>query len=126
MNSELIIKKCNKCGAVVKVLDDCNCPCGFECCGEKMETLLPNTVEAAVEKHIPTYEKVDDHIMIKINHVMEEEHYIEWISLICEHEQWTLRLEPNFPTAEAKFPYIPGSTIYGYCNKHGLWKTEVE
>ena len=33
---DLIIKKCMSCGAVVKVIEDCNCPCGIECCGEKM------------------------------------------------------------------------------------------
>ena len=27
--------------------------------------------------------------------------------------------------AVAKFPYVPGSTLYSYCNKHGLWKTDV-
>ena len=28
---DLIIKKCMSCGAVVKVIEDCNCPCGIEC-----------------------------------------------------------------------------------------------
>lgn len=23
---------------------------------------------------------------------------------------------------ETRFPYIPGSVLYAYCNKHGLWK----
>ena len=27
---------------------------------------------------------------------------------------------------ETRFPYIKGSTIYAYCNLHGLWKTNVE
>ena len=126
MNNELIIKKCKQCGAIVKVLNDCNCPCGFECCGEKMETLMPNSVDASAEKHVPTYERDGDYINVKVNHVMEEEHYIQWIALVVEHEEFVLRLEPTFPAAEAKFPYIPGSTIYEYCNKHGLWKTDVE
>ncbi len=126
MNNDIIVKKCPKCGAVVRVLDECNCACGFECCGEKMETLVPNSVDAAAEKHVPTYERDGDFIQVKVNHVMEEGHYIEWISLVFEHEELTLRLEPSFPSAEAKFPYIPGSTIYEYCSKHGLWKKDVE
>jgi len=44
-----------------------------------MEDIIPNTVECAVEKHIPTYDKVEDEIFVKVNHVMEKDHYIEWI-----------------------------------------------
>ena len=28
--------------------------------------------------------------------------------------------------AKVTFKYIPGSTLYAYCNKHGLWKKDVE
>ena len=129
VENDLIIKKCKKCKkcrATVQVLDDCNCPCGFECCGEKMETVIPNSVDASAEKHVPTYERDGDYINVKVNHVMEKNHYIERISLVMEHEQFTLKLGPNFPPAEAKFPYISGPTIYEYCSQHGLWKKDVE
>ena len=106
MNNDLILKKCNMCGALIKVLKECECKCDFECCGEKMELVVPNSVEASAEKHLPTYEKKDDWIYVKVNHVREEEHFIEYISLVFEHEELTLRLEPHFPSAEAKFPYI--------------------
>ena len=53
---ELVIKKCTHCGAIVKVIKDCNCKEGIQCCGEEMKTLVPNSVDAAVEKHVPTYE----------------------------------------------------------------------
>ena len=34
---EYIVKKCLKCGAVVRVIEDCNCDnCSFICCGEYM------------------------------------------------------------------------------------------
>ena len=123
MNNELIIKKCSRCGALIKILNGVNS--NIECCGTTMETQIPNSVDASVEKHVPTYEIDGEYINVKINHVMENEHYIEWISLVIGHEEWTLKLLPGQP-AEAKFPYVPGSTIYGYCNKHGLWKKDVE
>lgn len=122
---EITIKKCIKCGAVVKVLEDCNCPCGIECCNEKMITLKPNSVDAAVEKHVPTYEIKDGKIFVRVNHVMEEDHYIEWISIVFDKKEVTTYLKPgDEPVAHCK--YVPGSTIYAYCNKHALWKTEVE
>ena len=126
MRNELIIKKCKSCGATVKVIEDCNCAgCGIVCCNEQMEKLVPNSVDAAVEKHVPTYEKIEDEILVKVNHVMEKEHYIEWISLVKENKEITVKLYPE-QDAEVRFPYIAGSTIYAYCNKHGLWKNEVE
>lgn len=126
MKNELVIKKCNKCGAIVKVIEDCNCEgCGIVCCGEPMQVMVPNSVDAAVEKHVPTYEVVDDELVVKVNHVMEKEHFIEWITLVKENKEYTVKLYPE-QNAEARFPYLKGATLYAYCNKHGLWKAEVE
>ena len=126
MKNELIIKKCKSCNAMVKVLEDCNCGnCGIRCCNEEMQVLIPNSVDAAVEKHVPTYEKVEDEIVVRVNHVMEKEHFIEWIELVAENKEYFIQLYPE-QDAEVRFKYIPGSTIYAYCNKHGLWKKDVE
>ena len=123
---ELVIKKCKKCGAMVRVIEDCTCDnCGIRCCGEEMEKLIPNSVDAAIEKHVPTYERVEDEIYVKVNHVMEKEHFIEWVALVSEDKECFKVLYPE-QDAECRFKYIPGSTIYAYCNKHGLWKKEVE
>ena len=123
---ELVIKKCKSCGATVKVIEDCNCKdCGIICCGEKMEVLVPNSVDAAIEKHVPTYEVKDGKIFVTVNHVMEEEHYIEWICMVSDKKECTVYLNPG-EEAKAHFKYIPGSTIYAYCNRHGLWKKNVE
>lgn len=126
MKNELIIKKCKSCGAIVRVIEDCTCEnCGISCCGEAMEVLVPNSVDAAVEKHVPTFEKVEDEIFVKVNHVMEKEHFIEWISLVADNKEYFVKLYPE-QNAECRFPYITGSVLYAYCNKHGLWKKDVE
>ena len=66
MKNELIIKKCLKCGALVEVINDCTCDeCGITCCGEPMVKLISNSVDASFEKHIPTFEYVDDEILVK-------------------------------------------------------------
>lgn len=125
MRNQLVIKKCKSCGAMIKIIQDCNCEnCGIKCCAEEMETLIPNSVEASIEKHVPTYEKFEDEILVKVNHVMEKEHFIEWIALVKENKEEMIHLYPE-QNAEVRFEYIPGSTIYAYCNQHGLWKTEV-
>ena len=55
---------------------------------------------------------------------MEKDHYIEWIAQVSENRTTRVRLYPEQST-ETRFPYIPRSTIYAYCNKHGLWMKEV-
>ncbi len=124
---ELLIKKCNKCSSTVRVLKDCDCEgdCGIRCCGEKMSDLKANSVDAAFEKHVPTYEIKGDLVEVKVNHVMEPDHYIEWISAVYENEECTKYLKPG-EDACATFKYVEGMTLYSYCNKHLLWKTEVK
>ena len=126
MKNKLLIKKCLKCGALIEVLQDCTCEdhC-LKCCGEEMVTLTPNSVDAAIEKHVPSYERVEDEIFVKVNHVMEKEHYIEWVALVKDNMVSKVKLYPE-QNAECRFKYIPGSTLYAYCNKHLLWKAEVE
>ena len=121
---ELKLKKCLNCGAMIKVIEDCHCACNFICCDEKMTDIKPNTEEAAVEKHLPTYEVKDDKIEVQVNHVMDADHYIEWISFVSENREETVYLEPGMD-AKAVFLYQKG-TLYSYCNKHGLWSEAVK
>ena len=74
---ELVLRKCNKCNALVKVVEDCNCKCGLVCCGEEMHVVKANNSDGAFEKHVPTYTIDGDKIIVEVNHVMEEDHYIE-------------------------------------------------
>ncbi|MBR3133198.1 MAG: hypothetical protein IKG42_03915 [Clostridia bacterium] len=127
MSKEVVIKKCMKCGATVRVLEDCSCEdCGIKCCGEQMQVLTPNSVDAAVEKHVPTYEVKDGKIFVKVNHVMDDDHFIEWISIVYKEKEVIRYFNPG-ENAETSFcTYEPGAVLYSYCNKHGLWKTEIK
>ena len=126
MKKELVIKKCSKCQALIEVVKDCTCNnCNIKCCGEEMIELVPNSVDAAFEKHVPNYEAIDNHIIVKVNHVMEKEHFIEWIAMSSDNKIIKKFLLPN-EKASVVFPYIKGSIIYSFCNKHGLWSKEVE
>lgn len=98
------------------------------CCGRHMEELVANTTDAATEKHVPTYEKVGDEIVVRVGeveHPMEKDHYIMWIAQVTDNRTTRVSLYPEQST-ETTFPYIPGSTLYAYCNKHSLWKAEVK
>ena len=123
---EYIVKKCMKCGALVRVMDNCTCSdCGITCCGEPMTRLKTNDTDAAVEKHIPYYEKKEGKVYVTVNHVMNEDHYIEWISFVYDNIEITTYLTPG-KSAIAHGKYVKGMKVYAYCNKHGLWVKEVE
>lgn len=121
---ELMLKKCSSCGALVKVLKDCHCACNFECCGTKMVDVVANSEDASFEKHVPNYEKDNGKLKVYVNHVMEEEHYIEWICLVTDNKEEYHYLEPGIE-ATVTFNDVNYGTLYAYCNKHGLWKKEI-
>ena len=123
MSRNFIVKKCKKCGEVIKIFGEKDLD--LECCGEKMFTLISNSVDAAIEKHVPTYEVQGDKVLVKVNHVMEDEHYIDWVVMVSDEKECIKYFKPG-EIAETHFKYIPGSVLYAYCNKHGLWKKEVE
>ena len=126
MQSKFVMKRCAQCGATIEVLKDCTCSdCGIVCCGEEMQTLTPNSVDASFEKHLPTYEVVGSYIVVTVPHVMEDEHYIEFVGLNSDKINAKKYFKPG-EVAKAVFPYVKGSQIYAYCNKHGLWETEVK
>ena len=103
-----MLKRCNKCGVLVKVLNECNCDnCGILCCG------------------VPEYQIDGENINVRVNHVMDEDHYIEWISYVYDKNEQIVYLVPGDEPI-ATFKYVKGATIYSYCNKHCLWAKEVE
>ena len=118
--------KCQKCGNIIGLIEgDMD---KITCCGKPMEELLANVTDAATEKHVPIYEKDGNEIVVKVGeveHPMLKEHYIMWIAQVTENRTTRVRLNPE-ELAEARFPYIPGSILYAYCNTHGLWKTTIE
>ncbi len=114
--------KCNKCGKVLfsKEL--------LECCGASMEMLVPNVVEASLEKHLPSYEIIDSKVKVKIGeiyHPMSEEHYIVFVAKVLGDNVEFHYFNSN-DVPECEFLYEKGMGIYSYCNIHGLWMVSLD
>lgn len=45
---------CEPCGNLVAMVKNAGVP--VVCCGQKMTEIVPGTTDAALEKHIPTYQ----------------------------------------------------------------------
>ena len=93
------------------------------CCGKILEELKPHTIDASFEKHVPQYKKVGEKVEIFVNHVMEEDHYIEWILVDYGNRQVIQHFKPG-EEAKVTVDFQEQMKAYSYCNKHSLWVNE--
>ena len=76
---------CKHCGNLIGLIDNKGVP--MVCCGEEMTELIPNTVEASVEKHLPVVTVLGNKIEVEIGsipHPMEETHHIDFVYVETE------------------------------------------
>ena len=118
---------CRHCGNMIAFVKNTGVP--VMCCGEKMQELVPNTADAAQEKHVPVIEMDQSRIVVRIGsvpHPMAEEHYIEWICLHTAQGNQRKCLKPG-DKPEACFTICDGDRVIAaqaYCNLHGLWRKD--
>lgn len=117
---------CKHCGNLVGIIESSGAP--MICCGEKMTELVPNTVEASAEKHLPVIEVSGSKVTVKVGsvpHPMTPEHHIAWIFVQTqEGGQRKCLAADGEPKAEfALTASDKPVAAYAYCNLHGLWKT---
>lgn len=118
--------KCAHCGNVIVKVVDSKVP--VVCCGQKMEELVANTVEASAEKHIPVVTALDGgKLRIEVgsvHHPMLPEHHIAFVYVETENGGILVDLKDE-PVAEVCLGELKAIAVYEYCNLHGLWKLEL-
>lgn len=119
--------KCNICGNQLGAISDAGIV--PECCGQTMEEMIPNSADAAQEKHVPVIVRDGGKITVKVGsvpHPMGDDHLIQWVVLCQGNLTQRLTLDPGdapeaaFCVRDAVAPVV----VYGYCNLHGLWTAE--
>ena len=116
---------CEECDSIIVMYKNSGIP--IMCCGEKMTEIIPGSVDAAWENHVPVYEVEGNQVIVTIGfleHPMEEEHFIEWVFLQTKQGTQRKVLKPD---QEPKVCFAicegdEGEAVYAYCNLHGLWK----
>ena len=119
------VYKCELCGNLVEVLDGAGGT--LVCCGQDMTLQVENTVDAAVEKHLPVIDQAGAAVTVRVGsvaHPMEEKHYIEMIGVWTANKLYRVYLKPG-EAPEVTFT-VDGDVQYAraYCNLHGLWKSK--
>lgn len=124
VSQRLQVYKCAVCGNMVEVLF----VGGGElvCCGQPMNLIAENTIDASREKHVPVIEKIADIVKVKVGsipHPMEEKHFIQWVELLDGEIVYRQFLKPGqSPEASFCIKAIGKVSAREYCNLHGLWK----
>ena len=118
---------CRHCGNLVGKINDSGVP--IICCGEPMQELVPNTVEASNEKHLPVVTVDGNKVHVEVGsvaHPMVAAHLIQWIFLETEHGGQRKNLQAGeAPIVDFTVVDDKPVAVYAYCNLHGLWKTEL-
>ncbi len=119
---------CKHCGNLAGMINDSGV--NMVCCGEDMQELKANTVDASLEKHVPVVTVVGNKVTAAVGSVLHPslpEHHIAWIYLqtCCGGHRKCIGAgkEPK-----AEFLLTEGETpvaVFEYCNIHGLWKKEI-
>ena len=117
--------KCEHCGNIVTFLKATGVP--VMCCGQKMTELVPGTVDASVEKHVPAVSVDGSLVSVQVGsveHPMVPEHFIQWVAIETNLGSQIKYLKPE-QAPKASFVLAEGEelvAVYEYCNLHGLWK----
>lgn len=105
---------CPVCGNVIH-------SCGeslVSCCGiplPSQDAELPD-IEHAINVQI-----VEDEYFVSVNHSMTKEHYISFLMAVSGNKTQFVKLYPE-QNAEARFKIDGVTSLYAYCNRHGLFK----
>lgn len=119
---------CRHCGNIIGLINNAGVP--LICCGEEMTELVPNTTDAAFEKHVPVIKMNNNIVTIDIGsiaHPMTEEHHISWVYIQTEKGGQRKTLNPN-DNPSVNFALTGDDKLemaFAYCNLHGLWKAEI-
>ncbi|MBQ7591456.1 MAG: desulfoferrodoxin [Clostridia bacterium] len=117
--------RCSHCGQIIAIVKKTGVP--VICCGEPMKEIVPGTVDASLEKHVPVFEVKGGKVFVTVGavpHPMLPEHYIEWVSIQTKYGNQRKELKPG-DEPKVCFSICEDDevlAVYAYCNLHSLWK----
>lgn len=86
--------------------------------------LIPAEAEKMDEQHMIFIEGVEDEYFVQIEHDMTKTHYISFMAAVSPDRLQLVKLYPE-GNAEARFKTSGVKRIYFYCNRDGLFYTDV-
>ncbi len=108
---------CPACGNVIAALGEGS----YSCCGIHLMEAEPEQEDDA---HMMQVELIEDEYYVTMNHPMEKGHYISYIAYVTSQAMELIKLYPE-QNCSVRFRKKGHGYLYGYCNRHGLYKVLV-
>ena len=104
--------------------------CEITCDNKPMKELVPNSTNAAQEKHVPQVSVNGNIVKVdvgSVKHPMEDEHSITWVHIVTTQGTQRKYLKTNTdPVVEFALCQDEQLVeVYAYCNLHGLWMVKA-
>lgn len=94
-----------------------------------MEQLVPGSVDASLEKHVPHVIVEGDVVKVEVGttlHPSIPTHWIPWVYLQTEKGGQRKGINPGEdPVVSFKLIDDKPVRVYAYCNLHGLWVKDI-
>ena len=90
----------------------------ISCCGIVLPPLMEEPMDEGHQIHT---EFIEDEIYVSMNHPMTREHYISFLATVSDQGLQLVKLYPE-GNAEARFKRSRVSSLFAYCNRHGLFR----
>lgn len=116
---------CEHCGNIIEFVNPSGVP--VMCCGQAMTEIIPGSVDAAVEKHVPQVTVEGNLVKVfvgEVEHPMVEAHHIGWVAIETKQGVQRKYLKAG-EKPSVEFALAEGDELvetYAWCNLHGLWK----
>ena len=107
---------CPVCGNIISAMGEG----AFSCCGIK----LPALFAEKAEENSFEIERPENDIFIRFNHPMTKEHYISFAAYITYSGMQIKKLYPE-QEPEVRFPFSGKGKILFFCNRDGLFETDL-
>jgi len=93
----------------------------ISCCGVTLPALDAEEIDS---EHDLIIENIEDEQFITIEHPMTKQHYISFIVYVTSDRFQMIKFYPE-GNAQTRLQLRRMSTLYLYCNKHGLFKKKL-
>lgn len=107
---------CPVCGNIISAMGEG----AFFCCGIK----LPSLSAEKAEENSFEIERPENDIFIRFNHPMTKEHYISFAAYITYSGMQIKKLYPE-QEPEVRFLFSGKGKIFFFCNRDGLFETDL-
>ena len=109
---------CPCCGSFLQSMGQAQ----IECCGKTLSALNAQEVD---QEHLISCSEVDGELYLQIDHPMQKNHLISFVSYVNLDRVITIKLYPEQDCA-VRIPKVYGGKIAYYCTNHGLFEYQIK